>query len=56
MARGSWVELEECVGRLAAFVERTRLGGRAKFTQLVADFMKGSDGRWYFLQVCECAE
>lgn len=52
MARGSWVELEEAVGRLAAFVERTRLGGRARFTQLVADFLKGRDGRWYFLQVC----
>jgi hypothetical protein len=52
MARGSWVELEEAAGRLAAFVERTRLGGRARFTELVADFLKGRDGRWYFLQVC----
>jgi hypothetical protein len=51
MAREAWAELDAAAARIASFVERTRLGGRARFVQLVVDFLKGKDGRWYFLQV-----
>jgi hypothetical protein len=43
-------ELEKATERLAKFVQRhPRV--QTDFTEMAADFLKGEDGRWYFLQV-----
>eukprot|EP00241_Pyramimonas_parkeae_P003206 CAMPEP_0114270628 /NCGR_PEP_ID=MMETSP0058-20121206/27355_1 /TAXON_ID=36894 /ORGANISM="Pyramimonas parkeae, CCMP726" /LENGTH=780 /DNA_ID=CAMNT_0001389409 /DNA_START=154 /DNA_END=2496 /DNA_ORIENTATION=+ len=51
MSPPAWTHLERSTNAIVDFVHRRHPGVRARFSELVADYLKGEDGEWYLLQI-----